>query len=220
MGNLTHVAVNKNDVLAWLTALQEVYAENKQLLTDLDAAIGDADHGINMDRGFTAVKAELGTNVPGDVQSILQAAATVLIRTVGGAAGPLYGTFFLRASVATSGKTELDAADVVAMFQAGIQGVQQRGKAAAGDKTMVDALLPALAAMRKGLGEGAGLTKILEEGAAAARAGMLATIPMQARKGRASYLGERSIGHQDPGATSSYLLFKTAASVWGHPNNS
>jgi phosphoenolpyruvate---glycerone phosphotransferase subunit DhaL len=214
------VAVRKDDVLAWLEALQQVYAENRQLLTDLDAAIGDADHGINMDRGFTAVKAELGTNVPSNLQSMLQLAATVLIRTIGGAAGPLYGTFFLRASMAASGKTELDAADVVAMFQAGIDGVQQRGKAIAGDKTMVDALLPALAAMRKGLNEGAGLTKILEEGAAAAEAGMRATIPMQARKGRASYLGERSIGHQDPGATSSYLLFKTAASVWGHPSNS
>ena len=220
MGNLTRVAVSKNDVLAWLEALQQVYAENRQLLTDLDAAIGDADHGINMDRGFTAVKAELGTNVPGDLQSILQAAATVLIRTVGGAAGPLYGTFFLRASMAASGKTELDAADVVAMFQAGIQGVQQRGKAIAGDKTMVDALLAALAAMRKSLEGGAGLGKILDEGAAAAEAGMRATIPMQARKGRASYLGERSIGHQDPGATSSFLLLKTAASVWGHPTNS
>lgn len=214
------MAVRKEDVLAWLEALQQVYAENRQLLTDLDAAIGDADHGINMDRGFTAVKAELGTNVPGDLQSILQAAATVLIRTVGGAAGPLYGTFFLRASMATSGKTELDAANVVAMFQAGIQGVQQRGKAVAGDKTMVDALLPALAAMRKSLEGGAGLARILDEGAAAAEAGMLATIPMQARKGRASYLGERSIGHQDPGATSSYLLLKTADSLWGHPNNS
>ena len=138
----------------------------------------------------------------------------------GGAAGPLYGTFFLRASTAVSGKTELDAADVVAMFQAGIEGVQQRGKAIAGDKTMVDALMPALAAMRKSLEGGAGLGKILDEGAAAAEAGMRATIPMQARKGRASYLGERSIGHQDPGATSSYLLLKSAASVWGHADNS
>ena len=213
------MSVNKDDVLAWFKALQEVYAQHKQLLTDLDAAIGDADHGINMDRGFTAVEAELRKNVPDNIQSLLHAAAMVLIRTVGGAAGPLYGTFFLRASVAASGKTELDAADVVALFQAGIEGVQQRGKAVAGDKTMVDALLPALAAMRKSLEGGAGLAKILEEGAAAAEAGMRATIPMQARKGRASYLGERSIGNQDPGATSSYLLIKTAASLWGHADN-
>ena len=213
------MAVSKEDVLAWLEALQKVYAENKQMLTELDAAIGDADHGINMDRGFTAVKAELGPNVPGDLRSIFQAAATALIRTVGGAAGPLYGTFFLRASTAASGKTELDAADVVALFQAGIEGVQQRGRAVAGDKTMVDALLPALAAMRKSLEGGAGLAKVLEEGATAAEAGMRATIPMQARKGRASYLGERSIGHQDPGATSSYLLLRTSASVWSHADN-
>jgi len=213
------VSVGKDDVLAWFKGLQQVYAENKQLLTDLDAAIGDADHGINMERGFTAVKAELGNNAPDNIQSLLHSAATVLIRTVGGAAGPLYGTFFLRASTATSGKTELDAEDVAALFQAGIEGVQQRGKAVAGDKTMVDALLPALAAMRKSLERGAGVAKILEEGAAAAEAGMRATIPMQARKGRASYLGERSIGHQDPGATSSYLLLKTAASVWGCADN-
>lgn len=213
------MSVGKDDVLAWFKGLQQVYAENKQLLTDLDAAIGDADHGINMERGFTAVKAELGNNAPDNIQSLLHSAATVLIRTVGGAAGPLYGTFFLRASTATSGKTELDAEDVAALFQAGIEGVQQRGKAVAGDKTMVDALLPALAAMRKSLERGAGVAKILEEGAAAAEAGMRATIPMQARKGRASYLGERSIGHQDPGATSSYLLLKTAASVWGCADN-
>ena len=214
------MAIRKEDVLAWLEALQQVYAGNKQLLTDLDAAIGDADHGINMDRGFTAIKTELGPNVPGDIESILRTAATVLIRTVGGAAGPLYGTFFLRASTAASGKTELEAADLVTMFQAGIEGVQQRGRAVAGDKTMMDALLPALEAMRKRLADGAGLAGVLDDGAAAAEAGMRATIPLQARKGRASYLGERSIGHQDPGATSSYLLLKTAASVWGHPDNS
>ncbi len=214
------MAVRNDHVLVWLEKLQQVYAENKQLLTDLDAAIGDADHGINMDRGFTAVKTELAASVPGNIQSILQAVATVLIRTVGGAAGPLYGTFFLRASTAASGKTELDAADVVAMFQAGLDGVQQRGRAVAGDKTMVDALLPALAAMRKSLEGGASLAKILDEGAAAAEVGMRATIPMQARKGRASYLGERSIGHQDPGATSSYLLLKTATTFGDHADNS
>jgi phosphoenolpyruvate---glycerone phosphotransferase subunit DhaL len=213
------VAVSKDDVLAWFKALQQVYAENKQLLTDLDAAIGDADHGINMDRGFTAVEAELGKNVPDNIQSLLHSVAMALIRTVGGAAGPLYGTFFLRASVAASGKTELDAAGVVAALQAGIEGVQHRGRAVAGDKTMVDTLLPALAAMRASLEGGAGLAKILDEGAAAAEAGMRATIPMQARKGRASYLGERSIGHQDPGATSSYLLIKTAASLWSQADN-
>jgi dihydroxyacetone kinase-like protein len=208
------MAVHKQDVLAWLDALQQVYAENKQRLTELDSAIGDADHGINMDRGFTAVKAALATNSPADIRSILQTTATVLIRTVGGAAGPLYGTFFLRAGAASPDKTDLEAADIVTMFQAGIEGVQQRGKAAPGDKTMLDALLPALAAMLKSLEDGGGIAGLLAQGVAAAETGMLGTIPMQARKGRASYLGERSIGHQDPGATSSWLLLKTAASTW------
>jgi len=207
--------VHKEDVLAWLMALQQAYVENKQLLTDLDAAIGDADHGINMERGFTAVKTELTANVPSDIQAALQAVATVLIRTVGGAAGPLYGTFFLRAGAVCKGKTEVEPSDLVAMFRAGVEGVQQRGKAVAGDKTMADALLPAVTAMQKSLDDGAALATILDEGATAAEAGMRATVPMQARKGRASYLGARSIGHQDPGATSSYLLLKTAASTWG-----
>ena len=206
--------VGKAEVVKWLEVLQQVYAENRQQLTELDSAIGDADHGINMDRGLTAVKAELAAHPPSDIRSVFQSVATVLIRHVGGAAGPLYGTFFLRAAAACGGKSEIEAADAVALFQAGIEGVQQRGKAAAGDKTMLDALLPALAAMRKGLEDGCGLTAILDAGAAAAQAGMTATIPMQARKGRASYLGARSIGHQDPGATSSYLLLKAAADTW------
>jgi dihydroxyacetone kinase-like protein len=126
----------------------------------------------------------------------------------------LYGTFFLRAAAACTGKTEIGAGDWVGLFQAGIEGVVQRGKAAAGDKTMLDALFPALEAMRKGLDEGCSLAAILDAGVAAAQAGMLATIPMRARKGRASYLGARSIGHQDPGATSSYLLLQAAADTW------
>ena len=208
------MAVSRLDGLRWLAALQEVFAENRQQLTDLDLAIGDADHGINMDRGFTAVQAELSAHPPPDVGSVLKNVAAVLIRSVGGAAGPLYGTFFLRAGAACSGKSELTASDVVALFQAGIEGVQQRGKAVPGDKTMVDALLPALNAMRRALEDGNGLAQILDHGTAAAEAGMLATIPMQARKGRASYLGARSIGHQDPGATSSYMLLKAAAETW------
>jgi dihydroxyacetone kinase-like protein len=208
------MAVGKPEVLKWLEVLQQVYAGNRQWLTELDAAIGDADHGINMDRGFAAVQAELAAHPPSDIRSVFQSVATALIRHVGGAAGPLYGTFFLRAAAACAGKTEMEAADVVALFQAGIEGVQQRGKAAAGDKTMLDALLPGLEAMRKGLEEGWSLTGILDAGEVAAQAGMLATVPMQARKGRASYLGARSIGHQDPGATSSYLLLQAAADTW------
>jgi dihydroxyacetone kinase-like protein len=195
------MTVSRQQVLAWLDALQRVYAENKELLTELDSAIGDADHGSNMDRGFTAVKAELAASAPADIRGILQKVATVLIRTVGGASGPLYGTFFLRASAA-AGETELD---VPGFLQAGVEGVRQRGKAEPGDKTMLDALLPALEAIRN---------RGLEGAAAAAEAGMLATIPMQARKGRASYLGARSVGHQDPGATSAWLLLRTAAETW------
>jgi dihydroxyacetone kinase-like protein len=214
------MAVGTQEVLKWLDALQQVYAENRQWLTELDSAIGDADHGINMDRGFTAVKAELAAVVsgiaPSDIRAVFQSVATTLIRQVGGSAGPLYGTFFLRAAAACAGKTAIEAADLLTLFQAGIEGVQQRGKAVAGDKTMMDALLPALEAMRKAMEGGGNVAAILDGGAAAAHAGMLATIPMQARKGRASYLGGRSIGHQDPGATSAWLLLKAAAETW-HP---
>lgn len=197
--------MGRNDVLAWLDALQRVYAENRERLTELDAAIGDADHGINMDRGFTAVKAALAENAPAEIGAILKTVASVLIRTVGGASGPLYGTFFLRAGAAMDGTESIGQTELVKMFEAGIQGIEQRGKAAPGDKTMLDALVPALEALRR---DG------LAAAVAAAEAGMLATIPMQARKGRASYLGARSVGHQDPGATSAWLLLKTAAEVW------
>jgi dihydroxyacetone kinase-like protein len=208
------MTVRKEDVLSWLGDLQRVYAENKPWLTELDSAIGDADHGTNMDRGFTAVQMDLTENPQADIPSILKNTAMVLIRSVGGAAGPLYGTFFLRAGAACEGKMELGPADVVAMFHAGIEGVEQRGKAVPGDKTMVDVLLPALAAMRASLEKGDSLAQILDRGVSAAETAMRGTIPMQARKGRASYLGPRSIGHQDPGATSSYLLLQAAANAW------
>jgi len=208
------MAVSRQDVLRWVDALQQVFAENRQLLTDLDSATGDGDFGDSMDRGFTAAQAELGAHPPTDLQSAFKNVAAVLIRTMGGSAGPLYGTFFIRAGAVCADKSELAPADVVALFQAGVEGLQQRGKAEPGDKTMLDALLPALDAMRRALEDGSDLAGILERGAAAAEAGMRATIAMQARKGRASYLGARSIGHQDPGATASYLLLKAAAEVW------
>jgi len=208
------MSVGKQELLAWLECLQRVYSENRQRLTELDSAIGDADHGINMDRGFTAVNSALTAKAAPDIQTLLQTVATVLISKVGGASGPLYGTFFLRASAACAGKAELDAAGVVSLFRAGIEGVRQRGKAEPGDKTMVDALEPARAAMEKVLSGNGSLETILAAGATAAEEGMRSTIPMQARKGRASYLGPRSIGHQDPGATSSWLLIRAAASAW------
>lgn len=206
--------VSTQDVLRWLSALQKVFAENRQQLTDLDSAVGDGDFGISLDRGFTAVQAELTANPPANLRAVFQNVASVLIKTMGGSSGPLLGTFFLRAGAACADKSELESADVVALFQAGVEGIQQRGKAALGDKTMLDALLPAVDAMRNALAAGSSLADILASGAAAAEAGMRATINMQARKGRGSYLGERSVGHQDPGATAAYLLFKAAAEVW------
>jgi phosphoenolpyruvate---glycerone phosphotransferase subunit DhaL len=208
------MAVSKQDALRWLDASQKVFAENRQQLTELDAAVGDGDFGISLDRGFTAVQAELSANPPADLRSVFQNVATVLIRTMGGTSGPLLGTFFLRAGAACAGKSELAPGDVVALFQAGVEGIQQRGKAALGDKTMLDALLPAVDAMRDALEAGNDVAEMVERGAAAAEAGVQATKTMQARKGRGSYLGERSVGHQDPGATAAHLLFQTAARVW------
>ncbi len=165
------MGVNTQDVLRWLDALQKVFAENRQQLTDLDAAVGDGDLGISLDRGFTAVQAELSAKPPVDLRSVFQSVATTLIRVMGGTSGPLLGTFFLRAGTACADKSELAPADVVALFQAGVDGLQQRGKAVLGDKTMLDAFLPAIDAMRGALEAGSGLPEILERGAAAAEAG-------------------------------------------------
>jgi len=207
--------VNHADVVAWIEALQNVYTENKEFLTELDSAIGDADHGINLNRGYTAVTKKVAESNPADIGSTLKTVAMTLISTVGGASGPLYGTFFLRASTASANKTELSADDIITIFDAGLQGVIQRGKANLGDKTMIDALTPALEAMKQAVNDGADISTMLQQGVSAAEQGMKDTIPMLAKKGRASYLGERSVGHQDPGATSSYLLLKTAAETWG-----
>jgi len=208
--------VTKDDVLKWIRHYTDVILENKEYLTQLDAAIGDADHGINMDRGFTAVMAQLPTVEDKDIGTILKKVGMVLVSTVGGAGGPLYGTLFMRMGMAVGNKDELTPEDVLKMFEAALEGVKQRGKAEVGEKTMVDALTPAVEAMRQALAEGADLAAMLAKAVAAAEAGMKATIPLVARKGRASYLGERSAGHQDPGATSTYLLFKSAAEVWNH----
>lgn len=208
------MAVNRQDVLRWLEALQKVFNEHRQQLTDLDAAVGDGDFGISLDRGFTAVQAELTAKPPADLRAVFQNVATVLIKTMGGTSGPLLGTFFLRAGATCADKSELAAADVVALFQAGVDGIQQRGKAALGDKTMLDALLPGVDAMRSALESGSSWAEILERGTAAAEAGAEATKSMSARKGRASYLGDRSVGHPDPGATAAHLMLKAAAVVW------
>ncbi len=199
----------------WLKQLAQVLHENRDYLTQLDSPIGDADHGINMDRGFKAVTEKLPAMVSMDIGSILKTVGTTLVSTVGGASGPLYGTAFLRAGIATSGKLELYEADFVGMLEAALEGIKARGKAQPGEKTMVDALTPALAAAKAAEAQNLDLAQMLHRASEAAEAGMKATIPLLATKGRASYLGERSIGHQDPGATSSWLMLKTLADTCG-----
>jgi phosphoenolpyruvate---glycerone phosphotransferase subunit DhaL len=203
-----------SDVVKCLSKMIDVLQENKEYLTELDSAIGDADHGINMDRGFQAIAKklpELGNMT--DIGAILKACGMTLITTVGGASGPLYGTAFLQAGTALVGKQELEPADLLIAGEAALKGIVMRGKANLGDKTMVDALTPAMAALKEALAAGANAAEALEKASAAAETGMKGTIPVQARKGRASYLGERSIGHQDPGATSSFLLVRTMAEI-------
>jgi dihydroxyacetone kinase-like protein len=207
--------VTRDDILAWLKCYRQTIGENKDYLTRLDSAIGDADHGANMDRGFSAVMDKLPTVADKDLGQIFKTIGMTLVSTVGGAGGPLYGTWFMRAGMALDGKTEVTAEDLLAAFQAGLAGVQQRGKATPGEKTMIDAMTPACQAMEASLANGADTAAALEAAAAAAEQGMKDTIPMLATKGRASYLGERSIGHQDPGATSSAMLFRCAADVLG-----
>ena len=201
--------VTSSQLAAWLESFAGVLAEQKQYLTGLDAAIGDADHGINMDRGFTAVRQKLAALKEGDAGTLLKTTGMTLVGTVGGAGGPLYGTFFLRAGTVLDGKKEISDSEMVSALEAGLKGVVERGKANLNDKTMVDALTPAVQAARAALEQGRSLAEALAAAAQAAESGMKATIPLKALKGRASYLGERSIGHQDPGATSSYLMLKS-----------
>ena len=206
--------ISYDDVVAWVRLLAERLHAEKEYLTELDSAIGDADHGINMDRGFTAVMAKLPALPAGDVGAFLKGVGMTLVSTVGGASGPLYGTFFLQLGGGTAGKADIELGDFATAMEAGIAGIQRLGKAEPGDKTMLDALLPARDALRGGLDRGDAPADALAAAVAAAEQGMLATIPLVARKGRASYLGERSAGHQDPGATSSHLLLKAAADTW------
>jgi dihydroxyacetone kinase-like protein len=203
--------MTNEDVLHWLERTADVLQENRTYLTDLDSAIGDADHGINMDRGFSAVRKKFPEMATMDAATQLRTVGSTLVSTVGGAAGPLYGTAYLRAAGAVAGKQELTSADVTAMLEAFLGGIVARGKAHTGEKTMVDALTPALNAAKQALNEGATLEQVTSRAAAAAEEGAKATIPMLATKGRASYLGERSIGHQDPGATSSWLILRCLA---------
>jgi len=210
------VAVTKNNVLEWIRAYAEVIAENKDYLTELDSAIGDADHGANMHRGFKAVLEKLPDNEDKDIGKILMGVGMALLSKVGGAGGPLYSTVFIQMGKSIDGKTEFDLADWANALEAATQGVVRLGKASPGDKTMVDALTPAVEALKEASEQGLTLGEGLEKSAKAAEEGMIATIPLVAHKGRASYLGERSAGHQDPGATSTFLLLDTAAKLWAN----
>ena len=203
--------MTNEDNMRWLARIADVLHEDRTYLTELDSAIGDADHGINMDRGFSAVRSKFPSMESMDIAGQLRTVGSTLVSTVGGASGPLYGTAFLRAGGAVANKQELTPADLVAMLDAFTGGIVARGKAQPGEKTMVDALTPAIAAARQALNDGASLAEITQRAAAAAEEGMKATIPLLATKGRASYLGERSIGHQDPGATSSWLILRSLA---------
>jgi dihydroxyacetone kinase-like protein len=205
------MAVDSAVMLAWLQRSAGKLHEQRAYLTDLDAAIGDADHGANMDRGFTAVMAKLqAEGAPADVGAILKTVGATLVSTVGGASGPLYGTAFLRAGMALAGKEALEPGDIEDGLLAALEGVKARGRAQRGEKTMIDALEPAVQAYSAAIGDGRDLVTALSAAADAAEEGMRATIPLLATKGRASYLGERSIGHQDPGATSCALLLRAA----------
>ena len=208
------MSVGYDDVVRMIRAFAATVAEQKEYLTELDSAIGDADHGINMDRGMKAVITKIDAQEPTDVGALLKTVGMTLVSTVGGAGGPLYGTLFLQMGTASAGKETLEAPDWAAALDAAVTGVQARGKAVLEDKTMVDALIPARDAYRQALEEGASFADALRRSTAAAEDGMKATVPLVSRKGRASYLGERSAGHQDPGATSSWLLLKTIADTW------
>ena len=198
----------------WIELAAADVSEQRDYLVDLDRAIGYGDHGENMDRGFKAAVEALGQAEPASVAEVLKTVAKTLMSTVGGAAGPLYGTAFLRASKA-AGDGELDAAGVAAIIEGALGGIQARGKATTGEKTMVDAWTPALDAARAAAESGADAVATLQAAATAAEAGAAATEPLRATKGRASYLGERSIGHLDPGAVSTSLILRAAARAAG-----
>jgi len=210
------MSISRDDALEWIKSCAGVLGENREYLTQLDAAIGDADHGANMDRGFRAVMSKMPDISDKDIGTIFKTVGMTLLSTVGGAGGPLYGTFFLQAGMKTAGKMELNLEDWTTALDAAVGGVIMRGKAELGDKTMVDALTPAVNALKQALEQNESIEQALAESAEAARQGMEATTPLVARKGRASYLGERSAGHQDPGATSSYLILKAAEDVWAN----
>lgn len=207
------MTIKKQQLINWLHACAAVLDENKAYLTELDSAIGDADHGTNIARGFGIVAEQVAENSDNDIGALLKATSMTLMSKVGGASGMLYGNFFMKAAATANGKDELTADELVSLLEAGLGGIIARGRAEVGDKTMIDAWSPALDALKSSLANGDDLATALQACAVAAEAGAKATIPLQAKKGRASYLGERSIDHQDPGATSTHIILSELSKV-------
>lgn len=206
-------AVDTAVLADWVSRFGTAVTEKRDWLTELDSAIGDADHGANMARGMSAVGEKLAGGAPGTIDELLKTVGMTLVSSVGGASGPLYGTFFLRMGMTAGAVSELDGPALATALRAGLDGIVARGKAEAGDKTMFDAMAPAVDAMDAALAEGSTVADAVTAAADAAEKGRDATLPLVARKGRASYLGERSAGHLDPGAASTAILFDTLAAA-------
>lgn len=209
------MALTKQQVVDWLMRCGEVFSRERDFLTRLDTEIGDADHGLNMNRGFNKVVEKLPSVADKDIGFILKNTGMTLLSSVGGASGPLFGTFFIRAAQAANAKQSLDLAELHQMMQEGVEGVVMRGKAELGDKTMCDVWWPVVESLGQSAQQNLSVAEALQRAADSAERAVESTITMQARKGRASYLGERSIGHQDPGATSVMLMMKTLVEVAG-----
>ena len=198
--------ITAEHVIKFIEGVAARIKEHRDELVQLDQPIGDSDHGVNMDRGFTTVLDKLPTVADKDIGTILKTVGMTLVSTVGGASGPLYGTAFIRAGKALADRYELAPAEVVAALEAALEGIQARGKAHRGEKTMIDAIAPGIDVLKEAQASGEDFHAAMRRSVAAVEAGMKATIPMLATKGRASYLGQRSIGHQDPGATSAFYM--------------
>ena len=211
---MTAATITVAQCTAWIRGFADLVAKQKDLLTELDAAIGDADHGINMERGMRAVCEKLEEAVPTETDQLFKLVGMTLVSNVGGASGPLYGTFFLRLGAACGSRQQLSLEEYSKAWRAGVEGLVGRGRPELGDKTMFDSLQPALAALDAAVAAGEPAHGAFSAAWKAAEEGRNATVPMVARKGRASYLGDRSAGHQDPGATSASLLFQAAAAVF------
>ncbi|MEH6532894.1 MAG: dihydroxyacetone kinase subunit DhaL [Photobacterium frigidiphilum] len=199
------MTITKQQIVQWLEDSADVFQNEQDFLTELDREIGDSDHGLNMNRGFQKVKEKLPSVADKDIGTILKTTGMTLLSSIGGASGPLYGTFFIRAATSVIAKEELNLVELTKMLQDGMDGIVQRGRAEVGDKTMIDTWNGIMTSLKQD--QNISVYDALNTAVANAEVAMKSTIPMQARKGRASYLGERSIGHQDPGATSTYLLF-------------